>query len=263
MHTRRHTVAVRLLRWVLVLPVTVLSGFLAMVVGQLVNAAYQKFLGFGEKFMLYALTFIGSVAMSWVGIALGCKTAPSHRRLVFYFLAALFVLFNIPATMELLTHFNGVLLAALIGTVVGIVGAWNASSAKEVAAPQQNVGGVLPLVIDHPVNQHAARLLRTVDEPVSSTTQPFLQLMNWWSERHASAFDGKYRAALEGTLDTMLYATDQRAMLKFFTVSESGDTYDFDEFIEKEDAEVAAEWLWQALHEKLGATLPNYHVMPP
>jgi len=259
MHTPRQPIGVRTLRWICVLPVTALCAAVGWWLTNRIGLGRVWSWALGGQLGNFAAELFGSMALAWFGIALGCKTAPSHRRAVYCCLALSVIIFNIPTIRALWDHFNGLLLTSVIGTGIGIIGAAEGIEQAESNPSFAGTLGSTGEVLRHPLNLHALNLLKQMNQPVCDTMQPFLQLMDWWKEENPNSFRPQYGEALDESFLRLIAAPDQKRVLQFFTESELGEPYDFSHVLDEQDPEAAGQQLWENLHQKLGATLPDYH----
>ena len=112
-----------------------------------------------------------------------------------------------------------------------------------------------------PLNQHSKELLLKLKWPLNHSLLYCLQLMQWGVQSGEVQLARKYKGQLLESLDNLLGFQPENA-LKYLldSVDNPGEeAEDVSPFLEEEDPESAAGWLWQTLHEALGARLQNYH----
>jgi hypothetical protein len=111
---------------------------------------------------------------------------------------------------------------------------------------------------DHPLNLKSRRLLDKAKVAVDPEQQPFLQLMRWGQETGQMEFSRRHKATLQGTLEKLLASPEDKA-LEFLARTDAGEPRSLRAFEREDDPLQASALLWEELHSKLGATLPDYH----
>ena len=125
-HTQQKSQTVVFLRWLAVLPAAIAGVLIGYAVSWAIYWGMLNFIGFNTREGLVSgliLEFIANAASGLLAIQFGCKTAPSHRPVVFVALVVCLAAYSFPAIKSLFSDFRGLVLIGIIGTAVGIFGA--------------------------------------------------------------------------------------------------------------------------------------------